>query len=109
MSRHKGDIAEERAIEYLKQKDFDILERNFYASKLGEIDIIAKKDDVLHFIEVKSGSGFEAVYNITRSKIDKITKSAFFFMKKKGLDFNFCIDAIILQDGELEFLENITL
>ena len=39
-SRNKGNIAEERASEFLKNKDFKIVERNFYC-KGGEIDIIA--------------------------------------------------------------------
>lgn len=109
MSRSKGNFAEDKAVEYLKQKNFDIIERNFYASKFGEIDIIAKKDSVLHFIEVKSGFGFEAIYNITPQKIKKIINSANFYMKNRKLNLAFCIDAIIIQENEIEFLENITL
>jgi putative endonuclease len=53
MSRAKGDIAEELACGFLLERGFFIVERNFY-SRFGEIDIIASKDDTLHFIEVKS-------------------------------------------------------
>ena len=58
MSRAKGNIAEEKACEFLYDNGFSILDRNFYSS-FGEIDIIATKDDVLHFIEVKSGDDYE--------------------------------------------------
>jgi len=61
-----GNESEDRAIEYLEKGGFIIIERNFYAKKMGEIDIVAKKEDVLHFIEVKSSSNssYEPIYNI---------------------------------------------
>ena len=40
MSRKKGDIAEDKACEFLLDKGFEINERNFY-SRFGEVDIIA--------------------------------------------------------------------
>ena len=109
MSRQKGDAAEEKAAAFLRQNGFTLIERNFYAKKMGELDIIAQKEDVLHFIEVKSGSGFDPVYNLTPSKLHKVIKSAQLYMKQKGLDMPFCIDALIVRDEEIELLENITL
>ncbi len=72
-SRHKGAQAEDFACVFLRECGFEILERNFFA-RYGEIDIIALKDNVVHFIEVKSGESFEPIYNITPSKIKKLTK-----------------------------------
>ncbi len=43
MSREKGNIAEKIAVSFLEKRNFTIIETNFYAKKLGEIDIIAKK------------------------------------------------------------------
>jgi putative endonuclease len=108
MSRAKGNIAEEKATRYLKDLGFEILDRNFYI-KGGEIDIIVQKDDVLHFVEVKSGSGFNPVFNITPVKIKRVIKTAQLYMKKNKLDLAFCIDALIIRDNEIEFLENITI
>ena len=51
--RFVGDVGEEVAVRYLKSKGFSIIERN-YLKKWGEIDIIVKKSDVLHFVEVKT-------------------------------------------------------
>lgn len=109
MSRQKGNAAEERAAAYLQKEGFTLIERNFYAKKMGELDIIASKDGVLHFVEVKSGSGFDPVYNLTPSKLQKVIKSAQLYMKQKGLDMAFCIDALIVSDEGIELLENITL
>jgi len=48
----KGRYAEEMAMEYLMSHDFKILERN-YRFKRSEIDLIAQKDDLIVFVEVK--------------------------------------------------------
>ncbi|MEA1914887.1 MAG: YraN family protein [Campylobacterota bacterium] len=109
MSRHKGQQAEKKASDYLQSLGFKIIQTNYYARKMGEIDIIASKDEVVHFIEVKSGSGFEAVYNITPSKINKILKSAYYYLKVNTLDCAFSIDAVIVQDEDIELIENITM
>lgn len=108
-TKAKGDIAEQLAVKYLKTLGFKIIMTNYFAKKMGEIDIIASKDKVYHFIEVKSGVGFDPVYNLTPSKLRKIINSTHFYLKEKQLDVAFCIDAVIIRDSEVEFIENITL
>ncbi len=109
MTKAKGDYFEDKAVEFLYSSGYQIVERNFYAKKLGEIDIIALKDDTYHFVEVKSGESFEAVYNITPNKLHKLLRSVQYYLKVKKLDVAYCIDAIIFAGEELEYLENITL
>jgi len=109
MTTSKGKYFEKKACVYLEEEGFKIIEQNFYAKKLGEIDIICKKDDVYHFVEVKSGETFEAVYNITPSKLAKIKRSVDYYIQLKKLDVPYCIDAIVFASEELEYLENITL
>ncbi len=108
-TKNKGDIAESSAASYLKDNGFTIIERNFYAKKLGEIDIIASKDSTYHFIEVKSGDTFEAVYNITPAKLSKLYRSIQYYLKLKNLDVAYCVDAIIVSNNNIEYLENISL
>jgi len=109
MSRAKGNLAEEKASAFLEDNGFLIIERNFY-SRFGEIDIIASKDDVLHFIEVKSGLDYEsAVQNITPKKLSRIIKTANVYMKKNALDVCYSIDVVIVMPKEIELLENVTL
>lgn len=50
-----GEIGENIACRFLVKHNFDIIERNYW-KKWGEIDIIAKKEGILHFIEVKTVS-----------------------------------------------------
>ena len=51
--RAQGDAAEERACRHLDRSGFTIVERNF-RTRGGEIDIVARKGDVLVFVEVRS-------------------------------------------------------
>ncbi len=105
-----GDESENLATRFLEQEGFLILERNYFARKLGEIDIIAQNESVLHFIEVKSGKAdFDPIYNITPSKLRKVVNSSQHYMKCKRLDMAFSIDALIIRYDEVEFIENVTL
>ncbi len=106
-----GDKSETLATEFLEQEGFTILERNYFARKLGEIDIVAKRDDIVHFIEVKSSkfNSFDPIYNLTPSKLRKVINSAHYYLKVKELDVAFSIDAIIVRGDEVEFIENVTL
>ena len=105
-----GDKSENLATAYLEGEGFVILERNYFARKLGEIDIIALKEDVLHFIEVKSSKAdFDPVYNVTPAKLRKVINSSHYYMKSKRLENAFSIDALIVRYDEVEFIENVTL
>ena len=58
MAKHNevGRIGEDIAIDFLREKGFKVVSRN-YRKPYGEIDIIARDtDDVLRFVEVKSVS-----------------------------------------------------
>lgn len=51
--RQFGNIGEDLACVFLIKIGFTIIDRN-YLKKWGEIDIVAKKNNIFHFIEVKS-------------------------------------------------------
>lgn len=53
MSRPLGDWGEDRAVEYLKERDWIIEERN-YRTPFGECDLIARKNEITAFVEVKT-------------------------------------------------------
>ncbi|WP_299545750.1 YraN family protein [uncultured Helicobacter sp.] len=110
----KGKEAEDFACAFLESKGFCIKTRNFN-TRFGEIDIIAKKDEVLHFIEVKSGIGFEPIYNITPSKIQKLSKTIEIYLKTHRLSLPYCLSALLLSKHTpndsfcVEWIENLTL
>src|SRR5690349_25006847 len=51
--RRFGDSGEDLAAVFLMARGFKILQRN-WSCRLGEIDLIASKGDVVHFVEVKT-------------------------------------------------------
>ncbi len=59
-----GAIGEDAVCEHLKKQGFSILDRN-YLKKWGELDIVAKKDKKIHFVEVKSVSRDLGVTHVT--------------------------------------------
>lgn len=65
-AKELGEFGEKVAAFYLEKKEYKILKRNFRV-KGGEIDIIAEKDGIIAFVEVKTRtpdfieSGFDAV------------------------------------------------
>jgi putative endonuclease len=101
---HKG---EGLAVDYLEQKGYCIIQRNFKTS-LGEIDIIARDKETLVFIEVKTresleyGQPFESV---TVAKRRKIANVATLFLKKlrEVPPCRFDIVSICHKKGKPEF------
>ena len=57
MAKHNetGVKGEEVATKYLEKKGFLIVNRN-YRKKWGELDIVAEKEGIVHFVEVKTVS-----------------------------------------------------
>lgn len=54
-----GRLGEELVSKYLRRKGYLIISRNYNVEHIGEIDIIAVRDGVMHFVEVKSSSTTE--------------------------------------------------
>lgn len=101
--REIGTKYEAFACEYLKKNGYEIVERNF-RSKKGEIDIIAKDNEYLCFIEVKYRDafgltkGYEAV---NKKKQDIIFGVAKYYIYKNNLkDDIACRFDVISIDGD---------
>jgi len=107
LSRAIGFAAEDLASRYLLEHGFLLLERNF-TTKFGEIDIIAKKDGILHFIEVKYSKKYDPLERITPAKLAKLYKTIDLYLLQKELDLPYQLDALIIQDEAIDFIENIT-
>ncbi len=107
MSRAKGFEAESRAAAWLSDQGFTIRDRN-WLRKGGELDIVAEKEGVIHFVEVKSGEGFDPIYAFTPAKMAKVIRTAQQWLQAKRIDRPWCVDALIVHDGEFELIENVT-
>jgi putative endonuclease len=79
----RGYDAEQMVVDYLTQQGYTVCARN-YAIKAGEIDIIARKAEVVAFVEVKMRSKhyFNLSLVVDRSKQRKIIATALHYAAK---------------------------
>lgn len=86
-----GELGEELACRYLKDKGYKILTRNFSnkrGMRLGEIDIIASQGKCIVFVEVKtrrqgSQEALPPEANINRAKLHKLQKIVELYLKEQ--------------------------
>ncbi len=124
-----GGRGEDDALKYLRSKGYAILEQNWYnkvGKRLGEVDIIARDDDSIIFVEVKSRCSRQSIQgsaantqsvlpqeNITPQKLQKISKVAQVYIKEQNLwQMNWRVDAITVvyhekAEPQIVHLENI--
>lgn len=107
-NRKEGLLGEDSAIKYLQNKGYKILERN-YSTKMGEIDIIAEKDGVIVFVEVKNRENNrygEPIEAVSKEKQRKIIASAnYYIVKKKLFDHALRFDVISILRDNMEHIE----
>jgi len=87
-NRQIGKSCESYICNKLLEDKYKIIARNFHLSKSPEIDIIAQKDNILHFIEVKARSGVDyglPCEAVSDTKMAKIRKSSELFIKKEDM------------------------
>lgn len=107
-NRKLGKEGEKIARSYLKKSGWKILEKN-YKTPFGEIDIIAKKDDIVAFIEVKTrlsdifGLPSEAV---TAQRKLRYIRGANYYFAGKIIDCTVRFDIIEVFRKQLNHIEN---
>lgn len=112
-----GQNGEELAADYLMKQGYRILHRNWNLHKGCELDIVATKDNQLHFIEVKTRSRVSDVYGrpeqaINDAKLRNIVRAIYRYQNIYHLDMDMHIDAIGVvyhseQDYTINFMPDI--
>ncbi|MGN6402145.1 MAG: YraN family protein [Flavisolibacter sp.] len=110
-----GKLGEQLAAEYLTQHHYTVLYRNWRHS-YHEIDIIALKNNTLHFVEVKlrSSKNFGMPEeNVTKKKFRFLTQAAeeFLFQHQqyKHIQFDILSINIVGTEKEFFFIEDVFL
>ncbi|MFN3966325.1 MAG: YraN family protein [Endomicrobiia bacterium] len=104
-----GKKGENKAIDFLKKKGYQILETN-YRTRFGEIDIIAEENNDIVFIEVKTRTNYsfgapQLAVDLRKQK--KIIKTALNYIKTKNiLNKNFRFDVVAQIDNNIELIKN---
>jgi putative endonuclease len=114
MAEHNelGKLGEELAVEFLQKNGYDILETNYVFQK-AEIDIIAKKQNVLAVVEVKTRSSIDFGLPqdfVKPKKIQLLVKAINEYVVSNDLDVEvrFDIIAVHKENGKfnIEHLED---
>ena len=117
--RKLGDIGENIACDFLIKKGFEVIERN-YLRKWGEIDIVAKKGEVMRFVEVKSVNhetslGYRPEDNMHPWKLKRLGRTIQTYLLHKKLDCDWQLDLITVKmdmktrRARVELIENIVI
>lgn len=89
-----GDKGEDYAVAYLKKQHCKILDRN-YRKPFGEIDIVARKKQLILFVEVKTrhGNPFTRPYEaVDHRKQQRILRTALAYIREHHLDLDYRCD-----------------
>ncbi len=105
--RALGSRYEDITVEWLKRQGFHILARN-YRCRSGEIDIIAREDTTLAFIEVKYRGNFSFGYSeeaVNRYKQQKIRRVAEYYLTSHPweAETNCRFDVAAFENGHLHY------
>jgi putative endonuclease len=105
MAKHTdtGKIGEQLAEKYFSGLGYNILQKNWRYSH-WEVDIIASKNNALHFVEVKTRTSVRQGMpeeSISASKISSVTEAARIYLYEKHYkDIRFDVISIILKKNE---------
>jgi putative endonuclease len=96
-----GSLGEKLAEDYLKKKGYRIIEKN-YQTKWGELDLVAKKDHKIIFVEVKTiqqKQGFRPADQVNFKKGRQLLKMVQIYLAKKKLpqEGHYQIDIVAIE------------
>lgn len=109
--KETGSFGEDQAVKYLIENDYQILTRNWRYLK-GEIDIIAKKDEWLVFVEVKTRSTIdfgnpEEFVTPRQQKMIINTAHQFIVDNNRDEEARFDVIGIVVQNNKVVQVDHI--
>lgn len=98
-----GAFGEQNAARYLRQQGYEIFSGNF-TSNIGEIDIVAFKDNIICFVEVKTrteGAMYRPADAVDLKKQENLRSTAASYMNRYKFEYNqrFDIIEVIVDDN----------
>jgi len=118
LRRKLGNFGEDLAALFLERRGFKIVDRNFQ-TRWGEIDIIAQKENHLHFVEVKTrsltnyGEGEEAIHRFKKRRLLGAAKMYLAIHHTEAIHFQIDSISILInsfrKSARIRYLPNIIL
>lgn len=108
-SQQRGQLAEDRACDYLQAQGFELLTRN-YRLRGGEIDLIGRDGDYLVFVEVRyrNTEAFGgALSSVDLRKQQRIIRTAEHYLMRYAVDLPCRFDVIAIDSAQqITWLKN---
>jgi putative endonuclease len=129
LRKEVGRIGEDICAQYLESKGFAVVDRN-YRKQWGEIDVIAKKEGKVHFVEVKSvsceslpadvgdlGDKYRPEDNMHPWKLQRLSKAIQSYLLEKDIgeegDWQFDVVTVYLDQkskkAKVDYIEDVIL
>lgn len=102
-----GEFGERVACQWLRSQGTKVLYRNYRAPQGGEVDIVARRGNLLLFIEVKTrraggvGRPLDAVDRSKQQLIERGANSWLKLLKTRRIPWRFDVIEIILEEGQV--------
>ena len=96
MRQEVGQRGEDAAAIHLVSKGYEVVARNYH-SRFGEVDIIAKNEKYLVFVEVKArakGTEVQPKESVNALKQRRLVKTAMIYLSERGADLQPRFDVI---------------
>lgn len=113
-----GKLGEEIASNFIHKKGYQIIEKNYYC-RWGEIDLIAKENNKIHFIEIKTRIGIDKgqpYESINKHKIRKLMRTIQFYLLNREIkSYKLSLDVISIilnsqkEVEKLDYFENLNI
>lgn len=108
MAQHleTGKLGEDKAVAYLEEKGYEILDCN-YRHRHAEIDIIAKKDKILAFVEVKTRTNLsygmpEEFVDATKRRLIMKVAEYYIFERNWHGDIRFDVVSVVITQSNIK-------
>lgn len=108
-----GALGERVAAEYLRRQGMKLVDRNV-ARKTGELDLIMREGDTLHFVEVKTivcdafptadaKDEYDPSLNLHEAKVRKVARTGEWYVMQKNWEGDWQVDGVLVwmrrEDG----------
>lgn len=108
LTQQTGQAGEQVAAEWLHANGFELLHRNWRSGRY-ELDIIARRRGVVHFVEVKTrraGSLTSPEEAVTPAKCAALMRAAQAYVAEYGIEEELQFDLIAVQGEQVRYVAN---
>lgn len=107
LKKNEGAESEERALKFLTDRGFELLEKN-WRSKIGEIDLIMAKGDSIHFFEVRTSKRMDVDLAYPAEKQYRFKRAVDSYLAFREMrELNIHAHLVLVSENQTQVFENV--